>query len=181
MNLYFVRETKVEESCLRCFDVCEGFLAIGTLNKKLLIYSFDQGSEFPLKTFDFFESPVYSVKFLPNKLIAIGCVDKNIYIVDHNGDLTNQLEGHEGIVSTLKCRDNLMASGSWDATCKIWDTTSFQCIKTLPNHKYAVTCEFLANKTLVTGSQDGILYLWDQDFNLLKQVKAHTDIIRKII
>lgn len=45
-----------------------------------------------------------------------------------------------------------MATGSWDATCRIWDLKNYECIKVLENHHYAVSCEFLKNGNLVTGS-----------------------------
>lgn len=74
-----------------------------------------------------------------------------------------------------------MVTGSWDATCKVWDLTDFSCVKTLTDHTHAVTCEFLSNNILVTGSQNGILNFWNENFEKIKEVKAHENIIRKIV
>lgn len=46
---------------------------------------------------------------------------------------------------------------------------------------YAVQCLFLSSGLLVTGSQDGVLRLFDQEGQLMTQKEgAHDDIIRKI-
>jgi len=34
---------------------------------------------------------------------------------------------------------------------------------------------------LITGSQDGKINIWDNSFNKIKEIQAHSDIIRKII
>lgn len=75
----------------------------------------------------------------------------------------------------------ILISGSWDATARVWDLESGECIHTLKNHKYAVTVTQLASGDFVTGSQDGILHLWSKDGREIKSVQAHSDIIRKII
>jgi phospholipase A-2-activating protein len=74
-----------------------------------------------------------------------------------------------------------LVSGSWDATAKIWDLESGECTATLQGHKYATTVTRLSNGQIVTGSQDGVLHLWEAAGTQVRQVQAHSDIIRQII
>lgn len=75
-----------------------------------------------------------------------------------------------------------LATGSWDATAKIWDLEAGECTQTLANHKYAVTVCFIDETNLVTGSQDGGLNLWTVSGQLVKNLpEAHKNIIRGIV
>lgn len=121
MNLFYKSEKKLSKNCLRAADFYNNLLAVGTLDKKVILSSFSQDSQEEIAVFDFFESPVYSLKFIGTNLLAIGCTDKKVYLVNHNGDLESIFEGHQGIISSICWNEKHMATGSWDATCKIWD------------------------------------------------------------
>ena len=57
-----------------------------------------------------------------------------------------------------------------------------ECVKTFPDHKYAVTVGFEGNQHILTGSQDGVLKVYCLgDFSLIRSVKAHDDILRGIV
>lgn len=76
----------------------------------------------------------------------------------------------------------ILVSGSWDATAKIWDLESGECIKTLEGHSHAVCVLILKNGKIVTGSQDGNLHIWTNSGEKINsKIKAHDDIIRNII
>src|SRR5262249_1397248 len=57
----------------------------------------------------------------------------------------------------------VMATGSGDSTVKLWDTATWQEVRTLRGHTAAVTAIIFSpnGKTLVTGSWDGALKVWD--------------------
>lgn len=180
MKLFFKNELTLSKNSLRSGDSRGNLLAIGTLEKTLLICEIKKTGVEILKTMNFFESPVYSVKFVTNNKLIIGCMDKNIYYITIEGEILMNLKGHEGIVNSLSYFNNLLASGSWDNTCRIWDLETGACIKVLDDHKFAVTCLFLENGQLLTGSQNGVLHLWSEKFEKIKEIKAHDDIIREI-
>ena len=180
MKLFFKNELALSKKSLRSGDMRGNLLAIGTLEKTLLICEIKKSGLEILKTMNFFESPVYSVKFVSNNKLVIGCYDKNIYYLTTEGEILMNLKGHEGIVNSLSSFKNLLASGSWDNTCRIWDLETGACIKILDDHKFAVTCLFLENGQLLTGSQNGILHLWTEKFEKIKEIKAHDNIIREI-
>ena len=77
-----------------------------------------------------------------------------------------------------------LASGSWSGVCKIWVSKAgaeFSLVVTLPDHTHAVQCRILSNGTVVTGSQDGSLNIYDLTGNLIqRRENSHDDIIRQI-
>lgn len=179
MNIFFKQEVQISTKCLRTLDYKDDILAIGCHDQKLYLLSTEHMSV--LHHFDFFDSEIYSVRFLTQDRIAIGCNDHKIYIVTTEGDLLGILEGHTEKVNSLSTHNNLLASGSWDATCRIWNLDTFEQIDVLPDHSYAVTVCFLPNGNLVTGSQNGTLNLFSPDgFGLIRSVNAHSDIVRDI-
>ena len=113
----------------------------------------------------------------------MGCKDKNVYIClfDDNKDPMIVFEGHQGPVNSVEVQGTMLVSGSWDATAKIWDLESGQCIKTLEGHAYAVTVSIMENGNILTGSQDGNLHMWSKTGAKIKTVQAHSNIIRNII
>ena len=179
MNIFFKHEIQISNKCLRTLDYKDDLLLVGCLDKKL--YLVDTENMKIIRHFDFFDSEVYSVKFLSKDRIAIGCNDARIYITTMEGDLISALEGHTEKVNSLSCHGDFLASGSWDATCRVWDLSSYKEVSVLTGHTYAVTTCFLENGNLLTGSQNGELQLFSgQNFQLIKNIKAHSDIIRDI-
>jgi F-box/WD-40 domain protein MET30 len=71
------------------------------------------------------------------------------------------LKGHTNGVTCLHFRDNILASGSYDTTIKIWDMESREEIRTLRGHTLGVRCLQFDNKQLVSGSLDCTVRIWD--------------------
>jgi len=59
--------------------------------------------------------------------------------------------------------NNLIVSGSFDKTCKIWDMQKAYCVATLQDHDGPVHSLSMAGKVLVTGSFDRTTKIWDID------------------
>lgn len=75
------------------------------------------------------------------------------------------LKGHNHFVfcCSFNPQSNLIASGSFDETVRVWDVMTGRCLKVLPAHSDPVTAvNFNRDGTmLVTSSYDG---LWFEEF-----------------
>lgn len=73
---------------------------------------------------------VYTLKEYPSGLIITGSNDQTIGIHDIQSDQQlAQIKAHEGAVCSLyfdnHSRSNLLYSGSFDSTAKVWDLNNF--------------------------------------------------------
>ncbi|CAK67180.1 unnamed protein product (macronuclear) [Paramecium tetraurelia] len=128
----------------------------------------------------FFEKFIYASCARVNGGYAVG-QDKQIYLLDNEGNLLGILDGHEQQVCSLKSiSKDLLISGSWDATAIIWDISQMKQLYRLSGHKYGVAVYGDENLNVLTGSQDGVLHSWSKETKI-KSVEAHEDIIREIL
>lgn len=75
------------------------------------------------------------------------------------------LSGHTGAIvcAAFSSDDQLIVSGGWDKTIKLWDAATGMLLKTLSGHDRAVTSiAFVGNnRKVVSTSLDGTLRIWD--------------------
>jgi WD40 repeat protein len=75
------------------------------------------------------------------------------------------LTGHASPVNGLKLiSSDLLASGAYDYTVKLWNITNERLIKTLTGHTHYIywSIDFFSNsQTLVSGSFDQTIKLWN--------------------
>lgn len=64
------------------------------------------------------------------------------------------LEGHKDCVRSIFVKDNLIISGSYDNTIRIWDIESCKCLKTLEGHKSLVFSVFVKDNLIISGLDD---------------------------
>jgi F-box and WD-40 domain protein MET30 len=74
---------------------------------------------------------------------------------------TKTFRGHTNGVMCLQFFDNLLATGSYDATIKIWDIETGSEIRTLNGHLEGVRCLQFDDTKLISGSLDGTLKVWN--------------------
>jgi len=59
----------------------------------------------------------------------------------------------------------LLASGSYDKTCKVWDTGKWELLKEIPHPYYVMKARFAEDNKLVTGCRDNVIRTFGTDFN----------------
>jgi F-box/WD-40 domain protein MET30 len=61
----------------------------------------------------------------------------------------------------LQFLDNILATGSYDATIKIWDLETGQVLRTLTGHTMGIRCLQFDENKLISGSLDKTLKVWN--------------------
>ncbi|KPI34479.1 putative E3 ubiquitin ligase complex SCF subunit sconB [Cyphellophora attinorum] len=71
------------------------------------------------------------------------------------------LRGHSNGVMALQFVDNILATGSYDCTIKIWDLDNGEVIRTLTGHRSGIRCLQIDDTKLISGSLDKTLKVWN--------------------
>lgn len=88
---------------------------------------------------------------------------------------TKIFRGHTNGVMCLQHDDNVLITGSYDSTIKVWDIESGEELRTLTGHTSGVRClQFEDTGKLLTGSMDGTTRLWNwRTGQLLRKFENH--------
>jgi len=85
--------------------------------------------------------------------VISGSLDKLIRIFTNEGALVRVLSGHTGgVISLGWTLNNMLLSGSWDGSAKIWDILTGTCVQTFGEHENGVCVLGLPNAQIATGS-----------------------------
>lgn len=71
------------------------------------------------------------------------------------------LRGHSNGVMALQFIDNILATGSYDCTIKIWDLETGEVLRTLTGHRSGVRCLQFDDTKLISGSLDKTVKVWN--------------------
>ncbi|KAF2453987.1 putative E3 ubiquitin ligase complex SCF subunit sconB [Lineolata rhizophorae] len=74
---------------------------------------------------------------------------------------TKVFRGHSNGVMCLQFDDNILATGSYDSTIKIWDMKSGKEIRTLTGHTSGIRCLQFDDAQLISGGLDCTLKIWN--------------------
>ncbi|KAL4864844.1 hypothetical protein BDV12DRAFT_175605 [Aspergillus spectabilis] len=70
-------------------------------------------------------------------------------------------KGHTNGVMCLQFEDNILATGSYDTTIKIWDTDTGEELRTLCGHESGIRCLQFDDTKLISGSMDRTIKIWN--------------------
>ncbi|KAL4939627.1 hypothetical protein BDV06DRAFT_198514 [Aspergillus oleicola] len=70
-------------------------------------------------------------------------------------------KGHTNGVMCLQFEDNILATGSYDTTIKIWDTDTGEELRTLRGHASGIRCLQFDDTKLISGSMDRTIKIWN--------------------
>lgn len=146
------------------------------------------------------QSTVYALAISPDQqLLVSGGTDRTIKVRSlHTGKIFCTLTGHLGSVSTLTVHPHqpFLVSGSWDNTIKVWSLqdivlpnhlASDRLITTLTGHTCKINTVAISpqGQILASGSQDGIINLWDihgiELGDTITSFAAHTDSVTCLV
>ncbi|KAK3117896.1 hypothetical protein LTR53_000309 [Teratosphaeriaceae sp. CCFEE 6253] len=88
---------------------------------------------------------------------------------------TKIFRGHTNGVMCLQFDDNVLISGSYDSTVKVWDVNTGEELRTLTGHTSGIRCLQFDDNKLMTGGLDCTLKLWNwRTGQCLRTFAAHT-------
>nr|GEV90862.1 protein JINGUBANG-like [Tanacetum cinerariifolium] len=79
---------------------------------------------------------------------------------------------HADTISCLTVDNNLIYSGSWDRTLKIWRLSDFRCLESIKAHDDAINALSSSTGTIFSASADGTIKAWGR-MNKLGQEGEH--------
>lgn len=132
--------------------------------------------------------------FCDSFVLSVKADDEKIYCGLNNGcvqvwDLeylakTREQECHDKGVKCIDLNKNVILTGSYDATFKVWKKSDWSCVKTFPCHSDSVWDLKLHNTTVATAGLDGTVIIYDfvSDFDIKIRcyIQAHGDLVSAV-
>ncbi|KAM7183934.1 hypothetical protein V8F33_013284 [Rhypophila sp. PSN 637] len=85
------------------------------------------------------------------------------------------LKGHTNGVTCLQMDDNIVASGSYDATIKIWNVETGEEVRTLRGHQAGIRALQFDDSKLISGSLDNTVKIWNwHTGECISTLRGHT-------
>lgn len=154
-----------------------------SLDGLLKVYSVDEKRQ--LRSIGISNMALSSMTMMPDgKTVIVGSWDNSVYTYNvEYGTTVLTTFAHDDAVSDVCWNKNLMLTSSWDSTVKVWTylpdsgsrkSNTAKLVMSL-DHDTKVNCVQLSldNSLLLSGTDDGQVYLWDVNtYTLLTQIPA---------
>ncbi|EXX66134.1 Rsa4p [Rhizophagus irregularis DAOM 197198w] len=156
----------------------------GGYDKIIRLYDVSAGRL--VKTFTGHQLSVSKTIFNPlGNLIVSGSKDNTIKFWDIvSGLCIRTISSHLGEVTSVEMNSSgtLLLSSSKDNSNRLWDVRMTRPIRRLKGHqntsKNFIRACFVNNSLIAGGSEDGIVYIWDQDTGeVLQKLRGHTGMV----
>lgn len=88
------------------------------------------------------------------------------------------------MLKTKTHKNNLLITGSYDSTIKLWNTNTFECVKSLEAHKDEILCLLVlpCNHELASGARDNTIKVWSlTKYKLIYTLRGHTKAVSCLI
>lgn len=192
-------ELKGHKGCARCICVLkDNRIVTGGLDNQIIIWNYVNNVW--IQELQLLHHKKYVLSLEPSNTqlnneyheinFYSGGIDEIIYRLSaKDGRIFSTYKGHKSAICNIKelSEMNILISGSWDGSARIWDLKSSACKHILNSHQHAVTISIISQPNtseffLLTGSQNKSLFLWKiPEARLIKTIpNSHNDIIRSI-
>ncbi|ORY89421.1 WD40-repeat-containing domain protein [Leucosporidium creatinivorum] len=188
---------QAEEELQRCATTLEGNLGdvyaarwhpmgnhIATGGYDKIVRLFDVESGTILKTFTGHSLSISSVMFNPlGNLIVSGSKDSNVRFWDSvSGLCIRTLNAQLGEVTSVDMSDSYLLTNSRDNSVRLWDVRMLRPLRRFKAHSNTsqnfIRASFAHSSLLVSGSEDGVLYMWDRESSeVLQTLEGHDGIV----
>ncbi|SCZ88541.1 BZ3500_MvSof-1268-A1-R1_Chr2-1g04478 [Microbotryum saponariae] len=157
-------------------------LVTGGYDKIVRLFDVETGTI--LKTFTGHSLSISSVMFNPlGNLIVSGSKDSNVRFWDSvSGLCIRTLNAQLGEVTSVDMSDSYLLTSSRDNSVRLWDVRMLRPLKRFKAHSNTshnfVRASFAHASLLVSGSEDGVLYMWDRESSeVLQTLEGHRGIV----
>lgn len=151
---------------------CEQFLAVSTSKLggnewggELRVFSANDEKRFDTFAAITLEYGTCCNTMFQQSNVACGGDDGNVLLFALSQELglskTHEFALHEDLVSCLTANDYLIASGSWDRTCHVYDPTQGKSIQHMRCKDVVAAMGFMDNNVLIVGETNGSISGWD--------------------
>ncbi|GAB2229209.1 hypothetical protein Droror1_Dr00023346 [Drosera rotundifolia] len=122
-------------------------------------------------------SGIHALAVAPTGLFFTGSGDRLIKAWSfQDSSLTCTLEGHKSVVSTLWINDDVLYSGSWDGTVRLWSLHDYSPLAIFgpntPGTVSSVLSVHADQQTVIATYENGFMKMWSNDV-LQKSMKVH--------
>ena len=150
------------------FNNKNDLLVSASRDRTIKIWKLDPNSScFKLDKCIYIEDQVFNIALSPNnQIIASDTRSGKIKLWDLSGKLIAPLDGHPNErINDLNFSPNgqIIASAGADQCIKLWSTENYNCIDTLTEKDSVYAVNFVDNQTIVSGTGEGMVSVWNLD------------------
>ncbi|WFD20883.1 hypothetical protein MCAP1_003137 [Malassezia caprae] len=162
------------------FSPSQNQLVTGGYDKLIRLYDLNNGTA--VRMFPGHQLGVSSAVFSPQgSLVITGAKDTSVRFWDTlSGTCVRTLPGHLGEVTSVEMSDDgtQLLTSSKDNSHRLWDMRMLRPLQRFKGHqntsKNFIRCTFAHPSLIVSGSEDGLVYMWGQESSrVLQTLEGH--------